>query len=157
VYIAADKYQFVTEFEHVRDLKRWASTFLICNIQRAARRLLLQHNWPSTTKIPAATQAVYKATDFVDLVRAVDIFLGSTLVDDGIQYCLREIEWGIFSAQNDHAAWVVLIGKYPGYAAEVMARQSQDGWENFHMRQQRQVEQSAAEIKKVLAATTSGV
>ena len=152
VYIAADKYQFVTEVEKAKDLKKWASMILICHIHTAARRLLLQHNLPSNTKISAADQAVLKQTDFGDLVRAVDIFLGSTLADDAIQYCLREIEWGIFAANNDHAAWVNLISKYPGYAAEVMARQSEDVWENFHMRQKREAELIAAETKRISAA-----
>jgi hypothetical protein len=92
-------------------------------------------------------------------VRAVDILLGSTLVDEMIQYCLGGIEWGIFAVENDNASWVNLIGKYPGYAAEVMARQSEDGYENFHRRQKRQAERAevdaaAAEVKSVLAALT---
>jgi len=123
---------------------------LFCHIRTAGSRLLKHHELPITSKIPAAIQAVYKLTDFDDLVRAVDIFLGSAIEDDKIQYCLREIEWGIFAGEKDVASWINVIGKYPGYAAEVLARQSEVSWENFHVRERKQAEQDTVKRKSIV-------
>jgi len=146
VYVAAIKYRFEYSYDRTT-LRSWALGFVVDCMIDAEKRLIDQHSGLVDASFPEASaeeKALWEQTDFDDLVRAVDILLDNTLEDDDVYPWLIIIEWGVFALADRRAALVSLVDKYPGYFADLVAKQSTERWEGFYTRLNKRREKEAA-------------
>jgi hypothetical protein len=149
LFIAADKYQIDKSAPagSISGLGHWASYYMASSINLATERLLSHHDGTVKSPESAETQAGWKETDFDDLVRAVHIFLDSTLSNHLIEERLKGIEWSAFAVGDRRAAWVDLIEKYPSYIADLIAAQSTEEWMLGRVKAKRKRRETAAKVK----------
>jgi len=134
VSIAADKYRFhddwYDDLDTYASFQYWSARGLAKCIERAEERLVRKHDGSSDPTASAELQALWKDTDFEDLVLAVDMLLESTITerDGDVSECLTMIDWGKFAVGDYQAAWLDLIERYPSYVANVVQMRSCGHW-----------------------------
>jgi len=152
VFIVAEAYQFDDQDnrEDFADggLRFWASKRLISCIDGAEQRLLSRHDGTVDISASKELQALWKKTDFEDLVRAVDILWTNSLDDeDDLDERLRMIDWAGFAVGAYRKAWLDLITKHPAYAASLVDWRSEDAWIQNRINQKERKEAAAAAKK----------
>jgi len=139
VFVAADKYDV--------ELGYWVSDCLVSRITAAADRLVSRRERTFESSASAETQALWEKNDFDDLMRAANIFLDSGLTDKGVEYTLRDIEWGTIVTDDKLDAWISLIHDYPCYIADLVARQSTEDWMHNRVKAKKKKRENMAKKK----------
>ena len=139
LYVAADKYIFP-------EFKRYEESLLDEFIGDTNTNLIYglgsSLDGQDVNEAPATWHMM-----FLDLVKAVEFLLEHTRDDDPIRTRLLDIIWTRFAHGKNRESWVALIEKHPGYAAELMVRQSQDDWVLIQARRIENEKRAAASRK----------